>query len=754
MSRLSDLRTRVGDHLPVAARLAFGLLLLLAAAVASIISLHAQREADAFVKRTHEVGKLLAGVLSELQDADIAQRGYIITGDERNLGPYNQALPRIAPDLDRLGRLIVDPAQQQRLQLLRPLVADKLADVDQGIDLRRRRGFESPSTFIASGRGQADMDRIRVAVAEMQAAESRLLAEREARAEQRQWWMLGSIVVAMGVGMTLMTLATAYAWRSRLAARAAYERLRESERRLRAIFDNAASGIVETDGRDRFVAVNDRLCQMLGYAREELLRMSVRDLTYPEDRPRSDELNGQLHDGRFPMFQYEKRYFKRDGSPLWVQVAVSAIRDGAGRYLNSVGTVVDISQRKLAEEERLALQRQMEQTQRLESLGTLAGGIAHDFNNLMMVVLGYADLAMKQAPPRSPACESLVEIETAGRRAAELCRQMLAYSGRGQFVLQALDLSRVIDDMVVLLQATISETAVLALDLQKSIPPLEGDLSQVRQIVMSLVTNGSEAIGDRGGTIRISTGVTECSREMLAETYLDDNLLAGYYVYLEVSDTGCGMSRETLARIFEPFFTTKFLGRGLGMAAVLGIVRGHHGAIHITSELGTGTTIRVYFPVRGEDAPVAAATTTPTVTAAATFAAYTSADSPSGPSGLVLLVDDEEPLRLLETQMFGALGYEVLPAADGQEAVELYAARWHEIDLVVLDLTMPRMDGEQTLRELRRINPVARVIMSSGYDEQDVSARFAGKGLAGFLQKPYRLATLKETLAQLACPAV
>ena len=515
------------------------------------------------------------------------------------------------------------------------------------------------------------------------------------------------------------------------------QELRASEQRLRATFDNSASGIIETDGRDRFVAVNDRLCQMLGYRREELVGMSVHDLTYPEDRPQSDELNGQHREGRLPTFQYEKRYLKRDGSPLWVHVAVTAVHDDTGRYLYSVATVLDISERKRAEAGRLALQRQMEQAQRLESLGVLAGGIAHDFNNLLSVVLGYADLAIRQASPASPARESLAEIEKAGRRAAELCCQMLAYAGKGKFVVGPVDLCGLVEGMAQLLKTTVSKKATLTLDVEKPIPPTRGDAMQMRQIVMNLITNASEALGEGSGTIRISTGMMECSQEYLSKTYLDDKLPAGAYVYLEVSDTGCGMSRETIARMFEPFFTTKFTGRGLGLAAVLGMVRGHEGAIHVASELGRGTTIRVLFPALKE------------ASASATVAGQ-SAEAPLRLGGRALLVEDEAAVRLLGARMLGLLGYEALTAADGQQAVELYAARWHEIDLVILDLTMPRMDGEEALRELRRINPEVRVILCSGYSAEEIADRFAGKGLAGFLPKPFGLAALKHALEQLA----
>jgi PAS domain S-box-containing protein len=475
----------------------------------------------------------------------------------------------------------------------------------------------------------------------------------------------------------------------------------------------------------------------------------ITDPAYPKDVPgwvriihpdERERMRHYLNDhvlAQRQAFDTEYRIVRlSDHAERWVHGRGRLTFDAQNRPLRMIGTIQDITERKRAEEERLALQRQMEQTQRLESLGVLAGGIAHDFNNLLMVVLGYADLAMRQASPMSPARESLAEIEKAGRRAAELCRQMLAYSGRGKFILETIVLGSLVEEMAHLLKATISKKAMLTLDLEKSIPPMEGDAAQVRQIVMNLITNASEAIGDRSGVIRISTGAMECSRAHLSATYLDDNLAEGLYVYIEVADTGCGMSRETIGRMFEPFFTTKFTGRGLGMAAVLGIVRGHKGAIHISSELGTGTTIRVLFPAHGNG------------TARAIVAARP-ADPSSKATGRVLLVDDEDTLRLLGSRMLGLIGYEVLTAADGQQAVELYQSRWKDIDVVVLDLTMPRMDGEETLLALQHVNPEVRVVMTSGYTEHEIFTRFAGKRLAGFLQKPYTLSTLKEVFRQI-----
>ncbi|NMQ19541.1 response regulator [Candidatus Competibacter phosphatis] len=398
-------------------------------------------------------------------------------------------------------------------------------------------------------------------------------------------------------------------------------------------------------------------------------------------------------------------------------------------------TITDISERKRAEERRLQLERQMQQTQKLESLGVLAGGIAHDFNNLLTIILGNTSLALDDLPPLSPAGESLLTIEKTSLRAAELCRQILAYSGKGRFVIDDIRLGNLVGDMFSLLQSSISKKATLNLNLKEPLPPLHGDPGQIRQVIMNLVTNASEAIGDRGGVITISTGLMQCSREYLCEPYLYENLAEGLYVWFEVSDTGTGMDQETQRRIFEPFFTTKFTGRGLGLSAVLGIVRGHKGALKVYSKPGKGTTVKVLFPALAEGK----------------FSAEQGAAPKAGTwnwkgAGTILLVDDEESVRTLGTRMLERIGFKVLVAADGQEALDIYRKRRDEIALILLDLTMPQMDGEATLHELRRIDAKVRVAISSGYTEAEIAPQFAGKPLFGFLQKPYTLNALTQCL--------
>ncbi|MBJ6723813.1 response regulator [Geomonas sp. Red875] len=392
----------------------------------------------------------------------------------------------------------------------------------------------------------------------------------------------------------------------------------------------------------------------------------------------------------------------------------------------------DISGKKKLEEENKKIESQMLHVQKLESLGVLAGGIAHDFNNILTAILGNADLALTRLPTASPATDNLRRIEDAAHRAADLARQMLAYSGKGRFVIQPLEVNRVIREMTQMLEVSISKKAKLSYQLGEDLPFVDVDNTQLRQVIMNLVINASEAIGHEPGCITITTGVRECTRTYLSETWIDDKLPEGEYVAIDITDTGCGMDNETVAKIFDPFFTTKFTGRGLGMAAVLGIIRGHRGAIKVSTVLGEGTTFTLLFPIsRQVSVPEPAP--------------FVEDDSWRG-SGTVLLVDDERTILELGTDMLHALGFQVLTAADGCEAVEVYRNYQNDIVCVILDLTMPQLDGEQTFRELRQIEPQVRVVVSSGYNEQEVTQRFTDAGAVGFVQKPYTLSELTKSL--------
>jgi len=392
------------------------------------------------------------------------------------------------------------------------------------------------------------------------------------------------------------------------------------------------------------------------------------------------------------------------------------------------------------------LEAQMRQAQKLESLGVLAGGIAHDFNNLLTGIMGYASLAMHSLKEEnSPTLRQVTEIRDISVRAAELIKQMLAYSGKGKFVIVSLNLSQVVEELSHLLRVSVSKKARLLYDFDDDLPSIEADSAQVQQVVMNLITNASEALGEESGDISIRTGVQTATAEYLADSCLDTHLPAGRYVFVEVADTGCGMDEETRSKIFEPFYTTKFTGRGLGMSAALGIMRGHGGTIKIATITGEGTTIRLLFPCaepRARSLPESA----PKQMEAQTDYAKE--------EGVVLVVDDEELIRDMAGEILTAAGYTVTTAVDGQDFFDVYDRLDEKVVAVLLDLTMPRMNGAEVLRELRARGDETPILLSSGYTVEDVTKRLDGERFEGFLQKPYPRTSLVEKIRKVAATPV
>lgn len=481
--------------------------------------------------------------------------------------------------------------------------------------------------------------------------------------------------------------------------------------------------------------VSPNVREVFGYDPEDLLSgaLPFADIVHPEDLARvAEEVTHHVCEAH-ERFVQEYRLRHANGSWRYIRDWTLVERNEAVDPQFFLGYILDVTDEREAQEHKRQLEAQIQHSQKLESLGVLAGGIAHDFNNLLMVILGNTDLAKETVLPANPAKAHLVDIEKASRRAADLCRQMLAYSGKGRFIVEKVDIQSIVQEITQMLEVSISKKVVLRFDFATDLPPIEADSSQISQIVMNLVTNASEAIGDRSGGVSIRTGAMECDREYFETVMHEDGLEEGIYVYLEVADTGVGMSKEIVDRVFDPFFTTKFTGRGLGMAAVLGIVRGHKGAIKIYSEEGKGTTIKVLFPaVEGESDSQRRDSSAAT-------------DGWRG-SGLVLVVDDEETVRALGRVMLESMGFDVITAHDGLHALEIYRDRRDEIVFVLLDLMMPHMNGEETFREIRRLNRNVKVLLTSGYNEQEVVERFAGKGLAGFIQKPFQRQELRDRI--------
>jgi signal transduction histidine kinase/ActR/RegA family two-component response regulator len=426
----------------------------------------------------------------------------------------------------------------------------------------------------------------------------------------------------------------------------------------------------------------------------------------------------------------------RDGLRFDALVCMSRVFSSLVPEGSRVLTFHDVTEFKRLQWERRELEIQIQKTQRLESLGILAGGIAHDFNNLLVSILGHTELALGTMSEEAPATRNLRQIQTTAQHAAGLTRQMLAYSGQGGFVREPVDLVKVTREMHDLLDVSTRKKGHLILDLDDDTPPVMGDVSQMRQILLNLVTNAGEAIQKPPGEIVIRIGVCRANRTLLERSVVDSELTPGDVVFLEVRDTGCGMDEETLAKIFEPYFSTKMVGRGLGMATVLGIIRGYRGAILVDSQVNQGTTFTVFFsPVSDSGAG----------TEAQGIRQIVSAAEP----GLALVVDDEETVREVAAATLRKHGWHVLEAADGIEALNAMRSHAQEINIILLDLTMPNMDGRAALREIRRLKPEARVLLTSGYTQNYTMEGIAQDGRIGFIQKPYMPSDLVEMISRL-----
>ncbi len=392
--------------------------------------------------------------------------------------------------------------------------------------------------------------------------------------------------------------------------------------------------------------------------------------------------------------------------------------------------------RDAAEEERL-LARRLEQSQKLESLGMLAGGIAHDFNNLLVGILGGTDLALHKLPADHPSTPHLETVKRSAEQAAALTREMLAYAGKGSIEVQTLRASTLVTEMAQLLESSVSKNATLRYAFSIEPAWIRGDATQLRQVVMNLITNASDALGEETGRISLRTGTVDADAGYLAETILSDDLLPGPYSYIEVADTGAGMDDATRDRMFEPFFTTKFQGRGLGLAATLGIVRGHGGTLRVDAVAGRGTTVRVLLPQ--------------SLAPAATEAASDRPDAWHG-HGSVLVIDDDERVRTVASAMLRDLGFKVLTGSDGAEGIEVFRAHRDTIDIVLMDMTMPGLSGVETFQRIRCLAPDARVVFSSGYNEEELEASLDSEEVTGFLRKPYTAEDLRSRLQAALAP--
>jgi PAS domain S-box-containing protein len=510
--------------------------------------------------------------------------------------------------------------------------------------------------------------------------------------------------------------------RERENARRAVAALSET---LQLVIDAAPASIGYLDRDLRFRWVNRAYADWHGSAREAMLGRTLDEVAGASRAAETSALLRRALDGG--TVREEHATAQDDGiEPRRLESHLVQHRAPDGAVAGVVHFIVDVSDRQRAERERLELERKLQETARLESLGVLAGGIAHDFNNILTGILGSASLARLDVPPDSGVAHLLAEVERSAERAAELCRQLLAYSGRGRFDIRTLDPSRFVEETAKLIRASIPRTVELDLQLADRLPSVSADVVQLRQVVMNLLINAAEAIGDRPGRVVVSTSERVLTALELSSFRLAPPRGAGRYVVLEVKDDGSGMSEATRARVFEPFFTTKFTGRGLGMSAVLGIVRGHGGGIRVLSVEGQGSTFTVVLEPSG--APVAIPVAT------------TRADLEHRGSGTILVADDETAVRGVVVRALQGLGFKVVEAEDGAAAVEAFAARPDGIELVVIDLEMPKLGGAAAIQRMRAQRPDIRVLVMSGHSVADVGALAAD----AFIHKPFTVGVLRD----------
>jgi two-component system cell cycle sensor histidine kinase/response regulator CckA len=486
----------------------------------------------------------------------------------------------------------------------------------------------------------------------------------------------------------------------------------------------------------KLMEVNESWLSTLGFSREEIIGKSSSELGLFAD-PETQQEFAKILQEQGSIRNIELRIRKKDGTIIEGLFSGETI-DSQGRHY-FVTAMLEITDRKRLAAERLEMERKLLHAQKLESLTVMAGGIAHDFNNQLAVVLGNLELALDELPGESEVKTSIINAITASKRSVELARQMLIYSGSHFYVSKDIHLEELLSRNVDLLKLGVPKAVSLNVENSASLPHIHGDPDQLQRVIMNLVSNASEAIGDTSGEVTIRTGVMDCDEGYLGFSCLEKKPAPGQFVFLEVSDTGSGMDTETQRKLFDPFFTTKFWGRGLGMAEVMGIVKGHRGAIMVDSMVGKGTTIPVLFPVQKVVQAPSAKVIEEVETKAPTPAMVIRRKT-------ILIVEDEPGVRQLTVRRLKTLGYSTIVAMDGEEGVSLFRERLNDIDLVMLDFAMPKMNGVEAFGELIRIKPDVKVILTSGYTEDVVLQSFPGQRPAGVLHKPYKNKDLKNEL--------
>ncbi|MGB7718848.1 MAG: PAS domain S-box protein [Bryobacteraceae bacterium] len=506
----------------------------------------------------------------------------------------------------------------------------------------------------------------------------------------------------------------------------ASQALQESESRLSAIFEQAAIGMADSSLDARFIRLNQRFCEMMGYSREELLGLTFRQITHPDDLVRDEPLVAQLLSGELSSFAVEKRYLRKDGGVVWANLMLSLLRSASGEPLHFVAVVEDITGQKRAEEERRHLERQLLQAQKMESLGRLAGGVAHDFNNHLTVINGYCAMLLDEMGPGDPLREPVDEILLAGHRAAALTRQLLAFSRKQVAEPRVVSLNDLVADARKMLSRLIGDDVEIITHLDAELGSVVADSSQMNQVLMNLAINARDAMPDGGRIVMETTNIDIDSGYAAQHAGVE----AGPYVLLSITDTGAGMTQEVVQHIFDPFFTTKEIGAGtgLGLSTVYGIVKQAGGWIWVYSEPGKGSTFKVYLPRAGA-APEPL--TTP-VLAAETLRG----------SETVLVVEDQPEVRKLTLAMLKSQGYRLLQAASGSEALSLSERYPEPIHLLITDVVMPGMTGRELATRLVALRPSLKTLYTSGYTAHAIAHEGVLDAAVAYLPKPFSPAQL------------
>lgn len=721
------------------------------------------RNEIAWLQDAYRVRSAVREVVFSVWDADRGMRNYLLTGQETYRDEMQAASVSAQQFLKTLQGLIAgNPIQVSKFVQLQSLVEARLGDQQRTLDRYKTGGLGTALNSTEIGLTARTMQQIWNLSDGMLREEERVLVTRTRQENstnlKAQAIFACAILLTLGLLFWAVRLLQEYAAKrdqaeqqlqqkvreieslnqdleERVEERTAelqqsnleLERSNEANRLLASVVESSDDAIVANSTDGIIESWNAGAERLYGYKAEEMVSRDIRELL-PPDRPEEEtEILARLRRGE-QSEHFETVRLRKGGTPVEVSLTISPIRNEFGQIVGASHISRDITQQKRTEEA-------MRQAQKLESLGVLAGGIAHDFNNLLVGIIGNASLAQENMRVDSPAWRQIQGVIAAGERAAALTRQMLAYSGKGRFVIDRIDLSAYVREMAPLIEAAIPRTVELRLDLGETLPAVEADATQIQQLIMNVVINGAEAIASgNAGSVTVVTRSEQIIEDVPGTQAMPQttDLKPGLYVVLEVRDTGAGMDEATKSKIFDPFFTTKFTGRGLGLAAVLGIVRGHGGMIEVSTSPGKGTTFRVLFP-------------TPAVSVnRRSISPIGVGDLSAG--GAVLVVDDEPIVRKVAAQALEHYGYRVLLAKDGKRAIDLFRREGDQIRCVVLDLTMPNMSGEETLRWLKAARPSTPVILSSGFTEAEAVRRFAGKGLAGFIQKPYRAVDIAQKI--------